>query len=387
MTVATVITPFNPSPNANFQFQASLDGNTYNVILTWNVYAQRYYVNIYDLTGVEILSRPLVASPDEANISLTAGYFETTMIYRGSQATFEIPGILIPVVVTVRPPSPPIPPPPPPPPPPPAPLDPYATGVTFAFARERLLSSYSGALYRARRSSDDMEQDIHAGTDGTDAVAIAAFAGSGSAYLVTWYDQSGFSLDMTQATASKQPQIVDAGTVFTNFHPDGIDDALVSSGSTSATVAATVYFTGLPYPGVGTSLPLIFGIAGIKSAIVTYAILGGTNDGIQPALGDARGNSFDDVGLSDAGYTVVYDTTAFTIENQIKLYLFDALKGFHGTGGTPDNNPITAGQLVYASVPAADGNFSQAQLRAVVGYSVAHDLPTVTAINTILEAS
>lgn len=112
----TIITPFNPSPSANFQFQATLDGNTYTIICTWNPYALRYYVNFYDLTGVEVLSRPLVGSPDDSNISLTAGYFDTTVIYRDSRAVFEIPGLNVTPVV-VRPPAPPAPPPPPPPPP------------------------------------------------------------------------------------------------------------------------------------------------------------------------------------------------------------------------------------------------------------------------------
>lgn len=125
--VDTVITPFNPSPSANFQFQANLDGDTYNIVCAWNAYAQRYYVNFYDLTGTEVLSRPLVGSPDGANISLTAGYFDTTVIYRDSRAVFEIPG-QIQIPVTARPPAPPNPPPPPPPPPP---VDPYFDDVVL----------------------------------------------------------------------------------------------------------------------------------------------------------------------------------------------------------------------------------------------------------------
>lgn len=123
----TIITPFDPSPNANFQFQANLDGAPYNVVCTWSAYGLRYYVNFYDLTGVEVLSRPLIASPDTANISLTAGYFDTTVIYRGSRAVFEIPG-MPPIPLVIRPPSPPSPPPPPPPPPP---TDPYWSDVVL----------------------------------------------------------------------------------------------------------------------------------------------------------------------------------------------------------------------------------------------------------------
>lgn len=102
--MTSTIIPFNPSLNANFQFQCTLDGAPYNVICTFNPYGQRYYITIYDLTGQQILSRPLIASPSFANVSLTLGYFETTMVFRESSQVFEIPGI--PPVPLVRPPKP-----------------------------------------------------------------------------------------------------------------------------------------------------------------------------------------------------------------------------------------------------------------------------------------
>lgn len=110
--MATLI-PFNPAPNANFQFQCTLDGAPYNVICRFNAYGQRYYVYVYDLNGVLVFSRPLIASPSFYNVSLTLGYFDTTMIYRESSQTFEIPGL--PPVVVARQPRPAPPPPPPPP--------------------------------------------------------------------------------------------------------------------------------------------------------------------------------------------------------------------------------------------------------------------------------
>jgi len=135
--MASTIIPFTPSASANFQFQCTLDGAPYNVICTFNAYAQRFYVNIYDLTGTLVLSRPLIGSPSFANVSLTLGYFETTMIYRESSQVFEIPGI--PAVPLARPPAPayvpPGPPPPPPPPPPASPptwtAGPTLTGVNY----------------------------------------------------------------------------------------------------------------------------------------------------------------------------------------------------------------------------------------------------------------
>lgn len=86
----TTIIPFNPQPNANFQFAPFLDGATYTGICTWNVYGCRYYLNIYALEGALILSIPLIQSPPYGSINLTAGYFNTPIVYRQSSNTFEI---------------------------------------------------------------------------------------------------------------------------------------------------------------------------------------------------------------------------------------------------------------------------------------------------------
>ena len=87
---ATTYIPFAPSANANFQFQATLDGTVYNVIVNWNLFGQRYYINIFDLTGARVLIIPLIGSPDFFNISMTAGYFTTMLLYRPGSGNFEI---------------------------------------------------------------------------------------------------------------------------------------------------------------------------------------------------------------------------------------------------------------------------------------------------------
>lgn len=86
----TTFVQFNPSATANFQFQATLDGNNYVVIVTWNLFGQRFYVNIYDTSGVLILAMPLIGSPNNYDISMTAGYFTTKLIYRVQSNNFEV---------------------------------------------------------------------------------------------------------------------------------------------------------------------------------------------------------------------------------------------------------------------------------------------------------
>ena len=67
----TTLVQFRPSLQANFTFSPQLDGQTYNAVVTWNVYAQRYYLSIYTLQGVLALNIPLIGSPDVQSV---AGY-------------------------------------------------------------------------------------------------------------------------------------------------------------------------------------------------------------------------------------------------------------------------------------------------------------------------
>lgn len=86
----TKFIPFTPSPKSNFQFQATLDGKNYTCIINWNLFGQRYYLNIYTLRNVRILTIPLIGSPLDYDISLTAGYFTTKIIYRTKTNQIEV---------------------------------------------------------------------------------------------------------------------------------------------------------------------------------------------------------------------------------------------------------------------------------------------------------
>ena len=85
------IIPFNQTATANFQFNPVLDGTTYVAICTYNSYAARFYISIYDTSGNLIMIRPIVGSPDEYDINLLFGYFQaSTLLYRVSSNSFEI---------------------------------------------------------------------------------------------------------------------------------------------------------------------------------------------------------------------------------------------------------------------------------------------------------
>lgn len=58
----TQIFRFNPSNTVAPSFNPMLDDTPYTVVVTWNVSAQRFYVNVYAIDGTLVCSVPLVES-------------------------------------------------------------------------------------------------------------------------------------------------------------------------------------------------------------------------------------------------------------------------------------------------------------------------------------
>lgn len=92
------------------------------------------------------------------------------------------------------------------------PLDGMAN-IWSARSTRRLLTSYTGDVVLARRSSDSSTQGANATeyTDGT----LDSFIGAGDGFVATHYDQSGNGYDWTQSTAADQPKIWESGAVLT----------------------------------------------------------------------------------------------------------------------------------------------------------------------------
>ena len=67
----TTIIPFTPSNLVAPKFRIPLDGNDYDLVITWNVSAQRYYINIYDISRRWIITTALVASPPARAVAAT----------------------------------------------------------------------------------------------------------------------------------------------------------------------------------------------------------------------------------------------------------------------------------------------------------------------------
>jgi prepilin-type N-terminal cleavage/methylation domain-containing protein len=97
-----------------------------------------------------------------------------------------------------------------------APLDQLPVPPSAAYGLRRLSLATTGPLVRVRRSSDNTESDIGTTSAGDlDTAALLSFAGAGSAFVTTWYDQSGNGRHATQTTTAAQPRLVNNGVVET----------------------------------------------------------------------------------------------------------------------------------------------------------------------------
>jgi hypothetical protein len=65
----TTVVPFIPSNIRAPSFHAILDGSDRNIVVTWNVAAQRYFINVYDMDGTWRVTTPIITSPPGENVT------------------------------------------------------------------------------------------------------------------------------------------------------------------------------------------------------------------------------------------------------------------------------------------------------------------------------
>lgn len=115
-----------------------------------------------------------------------------------------------------------------------------------AYALVRLSTSYTGPTVRLRRSGDSTITDFYADVSGNLTTVIngggdtlASWVGQGTAYVQTWYDQSGKGRDASQNILLSQPTIPAFGGVLDLTTADtwfSLPDGTVPSGNSSYTV-------------------------------------------------------------------------------------------------------------------------------------------------------
>lgn len=61
--------PFTPAIGQNISFNPTLNSNTYTANITWNIFGQRWYLNLYDSNNNLIIATAVVSSDDTHPIS------------------------------------------------------------------------------------------------------------------------------------------------------------------------------------------------------------------------------------------------------------------------------------------------------------------------------
>ena len=84
-----------------------------------------------------------------------------------------------------------------------------------AYSLRAINSDYTGNFITLRRDSDNLEQSFSLVNGLFPESDILAFTGSGNAYASFWNDVSGNGMDLTQTSASAQPQLVSNGAIVT----------------------------------------------------------------------------------------------------------------------------------------------------------------------------
>lgn len=70
---------FTPNTTSTFQFQPTLDGEVYQAIIVWNLWGQRWYLNLYANSGPLVVAEPVISSVDQVtSITLTTTQDEYT---------------------------------------------------------------------------------------------------------------------------------------------------------------------------------------------------------------------------------------------------------------------------------------------------------------------
>jgi len=89
----TTLVPFNPLPFSSPPFQSNftLDGQSYQGTVTWNIFGQRWYFTLTDSSGNIAWNGPLIGSPTGYDIPLALSVFTaSTILYREDSGNFEI---------------------------------------------------------------------------------------------------------------------------------------------------------------------------------------------------------------------------------------------------------------------------------------------------------
>lgn len=264
-------------------------------------------------------------------------------------------------------------------------LDGLSPAPRCCLSLRRLCSTAIYAI-RIRRSTDNAELDIgFAGTavnSAIDLAAITAFVGSGSAYITTFYDQSGNGFHQLQPTAANQTRIVNAGTY---------DAKQVFNGSSSWAQVATLtqgasqfaIYSKLSQAKTGTKI--IWEGSGnynnSPKAFVFYTDAGGFSIGMNnTGINSQRRNDYSFNLPAMTQMSVLYDRSLSGVD-EIKVYVAGTLQTPAAGGTNEQTGLFDTAFTVFFGARAGTSLFADPGLETWVAYNA-----DTAAIRTSIEA-
>jgi hypothetical protein len=195
------------------------------------------------------------------------------------------------------------------------PLDIVGASPTGAYSLRLLRSAYAGNAIQVRRSSDNTTQNIGFVSGALDTTTLLSFVGAGNGFITIWYDQSGNGNDLTQATVGSQPQIANAGALYTinglpYFYvngPQNVRNSTISifeSGASTANLVI-VYESSTNFPpiiGATTSGNFCYGINSGPLGVFRLSSAS-TSFSYTPTVGSSTVLSFLTAGISGGSVT------------------------------------------------------------------------------------
>ncbi|EPD1271069.1 hypothetical protein ACR6AX_001226 [Escherichia coli] len=82
--------PFKPDGEKPFKFKFRMGGEILFARVPFNLYANRYYLELKNSSGEVIVYTPLIASPDGYDINLALPFAPRKLIFRESTNQFEV---------------------------------------------------------------------------------------------------------------------------------------------------------------------------------------------------------------------------------------------------------------------------------------------------------
>lgn len=201
-----------------------------------------------------------------------------------------------------------------------------------AYSLRKLKSGVTNAI-RVRRSNDNQELDIPFCGNDLCQTTLTAFVGANSAFVTTWYDQSGNGNNAVQTTVGIQPRIVNAGVLD------------VQGGKPS------IYFDGVGYLATASFDAFDSGfhaqaISKVQQNVTYNAIFSKANGGTAGPFHLFNDSFFIGNGLSES---TRFLTTGFYQTSPLSLwgYAGSASNGYAWLNGV-NNVSSTAAPTVYA---------------------------------------